>query len=148
MSVQHIAVCIVIERERHLLFVQEGKPHIYGLWNIPTGHVEVGESILSAATREAKEETGLDVALTGLLGVENYCVDDGSQYVKFIFLGEVTKGIVAVDGKEIIAAQWFSEEQISAMQAQLRKPQTVAAVLTWLKQGKTYPIDLIRDYLQ
>ena len=40
-----------------------------GLWGLPGGRIEPGESILQTALREAKEETGLTIVVTRLLGV-------------------------------------------------------------------------------
>lgn len=40
-----------------------------GLWGFPGGRIEAGESIAQAAIREVKEETGLNVEITRLIGV-------------------------------------------------------------------------------
>lgn len=40
-----------------------------GLWALPGGGMDPGESITQAAVRETKEETGMDVAVTGVVGL-------------------------------------------------------------------------------
>lgn len=53
-------------KEAVILVRRKNPPHG---WAIPGGFLEYGESAETSAIREAKEETGLDVKLTGLLGV-------------------------------------------------------------------------------
>ena len=40
-----------------------------GMWGLPGGGIEPGESVCETALREVKEETGLDIEITGLVGV-------------------------------------------------------------------------------
>lgn len=56
-----IAVGVIVMRAGKVLLVQRGKDPGRGLWAVPGGMVELGESSRTAAAREAKEETGLDV---------------------------------------------------------------------------------------
>jgi len=58
---------VIYTAGRGIVLVERAKPP-HG-WALPGGFIEYGESAESAAVREAREETGLDVQLTGLLGV-------------------------------------------------------------------------------
>jgi 8-oxo-dGTP diphosphatase len=60
-------VDVVIEIDAGIVLVRRKNPP-HG-WALPGGFVDGGESVATAARREAKEETGLDVELTDLLGV-------------------------------------------------------------------------------
>ncbi len=72
-------------------------------WAIPGGFVEVGETIATAARREALEETTLDVELTVLLGIYSDPKRDFRGHTACaVFVGNTSgKPIAADDAKDI-----------------------------------------------
>ncbi|WP_432049533.1 NUDIX hydrolase [Verrucosispora sp. NA02020] len=62
-----VAVSVFV-RDKHgrVLLIQRTDN---GLWSLPGGGQEIGESVAETATRETREETGISVEVTGLVGV-------------------------------------------------------------------------------
>jgi len=108
---------VVIEKEGKILLVQERKPHVYGLWNFPAGHVKDGETPEETAIREAKEETGFDVELIVKLGVY---ADEADPKPKHAFHAKIIGGELQFPSDELLDARWFSDDEIAEIKAQLR----------------------------
>lgn len=85
-----VTVDIIIETGGGIVLVRRRNPP-HG-WALPGGFVDPGESVAQAARREAKEETGLDVELTELLGVYSDPKRDprGLFTASTVFIGRAT----------------------------------------------------------
>jgi ADP-ribose pyrophosphatase YjhB (NUDIX family) len=59
----------LIEHEERLVLIRRLADPLAGCWAPPAGYVELGESVPQAVLREAREETGLEIALEGLFEV-------------------------------------------------------------------------------
>lgn len=89
-------VDIIIEVEGGIVLIERKNPP-HG-WAIPGGFVDYGETVEAAAVREAKEETGLDVRLTGLLGVYSDPSRDPRRHtISTVFVASATGRPVADD---------------------------------------------------
>lgn len=61
------AVTVVVTNDAGEILLQKRTDN--GLWALPGGAMDIGESIGDTVTREVKEETGLDVEPTGIIGI-------------------------------------------------------------------------------
>lgn len=69
-DVPRVAVgAIIVDNVGRVLLVQRWRPPGEGLWTVPGGRVEHGETLEAALVREVREETGLDVSVGPLAEV-------------------------------------------------------------------------------
>lgn len=64
-----VSVGAVVWRGDEVLLIRRARAPFEGQWSIPGGKVEFGETLEDALVREVREETGAQIALTGLIGV-------------------------------------------------------------------------------
>jgi len=108
------AVAIHDEQGRVLLCLHADK----NIWVTPGGLIEPGEQPAIAAMRETLEETGLEIQITGILGVYggpdliiDYPNGDKAAYIGTIFRGRVTGGTLKPDNDEILDARYFTRDE-------------------------------------
>lgn len=107
-----VAGCVIRRDDGMYLLVQEKQPKVYGLWNLPSGHVEKGETIEAGAAREAKEETGYEVVIQDEVGIYHETVESP---IRHAFTAKITGGEMMVQEDEILAADWFNFDEITKM---------------------------------
>ncbi|MBE3206761.1 NUDIX hydrolase [Frankia sp. CH37] len=98
-----------LDGQTHVLLVRRGHDPYAGLWALPGGHVDPGESIPAAAARELAEETGIVVAERLLDDVGTYDApgrDPRGHYVTHAFLTELTTPGTPTAGDDAAAARW------------------------------------------
>jgi len=109
---------VVLDADRVLL-VRRGSEPQKGLWSIPGGGLELGETLEQGVRREALEETGLDVRIVQSLDTfERILRDDSGRveyhYVLADFLCEPSGGILRA-GDDADQAAWFRREELAGL---------------------------------
>ncbi len=100
----------VVVREGRVLLIRR---HDDGLWALPGGLVDVGETAAEAARRELWEETGLWGRVTRLLGVwDSRLCGSRTKAQLFHFVFEVEAGGEPAPTPEAIGAAWVSGDDL------------------------------------
>jgi ADP-ribose pyrophosphatase YjhB (NUDIX family) len=107
---------VIKDEAGRLLLIKRGHEPGAGLWSIPGGRIEPGESDASALVREVREETGLAVSVGRLLGAVQRpglagAVIDIRDYVAVATGGQLAAGDDAAD------ARWVHPAQLARMES-------------------------------
>ena len=135
-----ITVAAIAERDGRFLVVEEriNQRHVF---NQPAGHVEQGESLLTAVIRETREETAWRFEPKSLIGVYLWrSPESGVTTMRFAFSGAVDDHQPAQgldDG--IICTHWLSRSDLQQREKRLRSPLVLRCIEDYL-DGKRQPI--------
>lgn len=108
-----------------------------GQWCLPGGRMEPGESAAETAEREMREETGLEIRVTKLIGVytdPDWAVSYASnpdklfQIVAFCFEATLVGGTLRLSN-ETTEFGWFTPQQTRSMDLVAHHPQRIADAL-------------------
>ena len=106
----------VIARGGRLLVLKRAPSMTYkpGCWDLPGGHLAIGESFEECLTREIEEETGLAIAVPRLLGVHNSV----GPYLQAIFACDISGDAreIRLRPHEHIEARWVTPSALNQLE--------------------------------
>ncbi|MDC9822638.1 NUDIX domain-containing protein [Devosia sp. ZB163] len=100
----------LIDRDRVLLIQRARKPY-HGMWSLPGGRLEPGETAEQAAEREIMEEVGLRV--WRLHPIRRMCLAEG-RFVLQVYATEAFEGEI-VTSDEVSDHRWVRADEIGLM---------------------------------
>ena len=104
---------VVFDDQGRLLLVQRANPPAQGLWSLPGGRQEPGETAEQGVVREVREETGLTVRVEREVGTVVRQSPSGDDYVIRDFVCVVRGDDAVVAADDAVDARFFSVSELA-----------------------------------
>ena len=134
-----LAVSAAIVRDGKILVVRRARAPAHGLYTLPGGVVEVGETLMEAVAREVREETGMTVEPVALAGFREAVARDGQDRVErhFVILCFAARWQAGepVLNEEIDEARWIDPAELAGLKTTAGLAEIVAAALERLNEA-------------
>lgn len=114
-TVRYTADVVVVNDLAQVLLVQRKYEPFAGMWALPGGHVDAGESGDAAARRELAEETGLALDASDLhfsCLADDPGRDPRGRYISAVFLAAVGRDVQPVAGDDAADAKFWSLDEL------------------------------------
>jgi len=111
-----VAVGAVVLKDNRVLLVRRAKPPAQGLWAIPGGSVELGETLQQAAEREILEETGITIQAKKPVYTFDLIEKDENNRIRFHYvivdlMADYISG-KPLPGDDADEVRWVSSEEL------------------------------------
>lgn len=133
----YLAVSAAIVRDGKVLVVRRARQPAQGIYTLPGGAVETGESLTQAVMREVREETALTIEPVALAGHREVIVRDGDNRVSrhFVVLCFASRWIAGepVLSEELSEANWLHPHELAGLKTTEGLAEIVAAAFERLR---------------
>jgi phosphatase NudJ len=134
--------CSMLVRDvnERILIVREGDSRVRGKINLPGGHVKPDEGLVACAERECREETGLAVQASHLLGA--YVQSGG---INFVFLG-LSETAATMPGHDILSCEWLTTGELLGLpDSAFLRPRKMRQIISDVLAGAKHSTGLLRE---
>lgn len=115
----YLAVSAAIFRDGRVLIVRRAQPPAHGLYTLPGGGVELGETLEQAVIREVREETGLVIEPLALAGYRQFIARDDAGKIErhFVILPFAARWLAGevVLNEELAEAHWLLPSELAGL---------------------------------
>lgn len=139
-----IGCCNLIVEDGRYLLVREAKESACRRYNLPAGKPEVGETLVEAARREAREETGLEIDVDHLVGVY-HCpqTSEGFGVVNFVFACRAVGGSVSTYPAHPEVGYFSRAEVADLARERLIRGTHIERAIDAYERGTRLPLELV-----
>ncbi len=134
-----LAASAAIVRDGRILVVRRARPPAHGLFTLPGGVVETGETLAEAVAREVREETGMAIEPVALAGFRETIVRDADDCVErhFVILCFAARWQAGepVLNEELSEARWLDPSELAGLPTTPGLAEIVAAAVDRLKEA-------------
>ena len=124
-----VGVGAVILQGDAVLLIQRGNEPLKGIWSIPGGALEVGESLIDGVRREVREEVGLEIEVGAIVEVFERITRDQQgavryHYVLVDFVCRPTGGALAA-ADDADDARWVTASELATIEVTAGTPAVI-----------------------
>jgi ADP-ribose pyrophosphatase YjhB (NUDIX family) len=134
-----LAVSAAIIRDGHVLIVRRARQPAGGIYTLPGGMVEVGETLTQAVIREVMEETAMTIEPVALAGFREAIVCDAESRVErhFVILAFAARWIAGEPklNAELSEAHWLRPAALGGLQTTEGLAEIVASAFARMEEA-------------
>ena len=129
----HLAVSAAIIRDGKVLIVRRARAPALGVFTLPGGGVEAGETLHEAIIREVREETALTIDPLGLAGYREVIGRDRDDRIErhFVILPFAARWLAGevLLNEELAEARWLLPAELAGLKTTEGLAEIIAAAL-------------------